>query len=127
MNKVVLLGRLTADPEIRSTADGMTVARYTIAVDRPAARQEAKTDFIPCVAFAKRAEFAEKHLHKGERIALEGRLQTDTYTDHEGKKRTSYTVVVDNHYFCEGKKPAEQKQDTAWANIPDGDAGLPWG
>lgn len=127
MNTILLMGRLTADPEIRATQEGIQIARYTLAVDRQAAKQEKRTDFIPCVAFAKKAEFAEKHLKKGTKIAVEGRLQSEQYTDKEGKKRTSYTVVVEAHYFCDSKKQDEQKpEENAFMQVPLDDPGLPW-
>lgn len=121
MNHVALIGRLTADPEIRTTQNNVTVAHYTLAVDRWG-KDEA--DFIPCVAFSKPAEFAEKHLQKGMKVAVEGRLQSDRYTDKNGNARTSYTVVVASHYFCESKKaePKEVVDFVAAVNDP----GLPW-
>nr|DAY02789.1 MAG TPA: Single strand binding protein [Caudoviricetes sp.] len=88
MNKVILLGRLTRDPEVRYTQgnEPMAVARYSLAVDRQGKKDENKqnTDFISCVAFGKRGEFAEKYLHKGTKIAVCGRLQTGSYTAQDG-------------------------------------------
>lgn len=107
MNRVVLAGRLTTDPDIRHTggAEDLAVARYRLAVDRRVARNngEQTADFINCVAFGKRAEFAEKYLRKGIKIIVSGRIQTGSYKDKEG--RTVYTtdVVVEEHEFCESK------------------------
>lgn len=87
MNKVILMGRLTRDPEVRySTGENaMAIARYTLAVDRRFHREgEAEADFISCVAFDKRAEFAERYLQKGTKIAVSGRLTTGKYTNKEG-------------------------------------------
>lgn len=106
MNKVILLGRLVRDPEVRYSqgADPLAVARYTLAVDRPMKKNgEKETDFIRCVALGKLGEFAEKHLKKGQQIAIEGRLQVRSWDDNEGKKRWTTEVVVGAHYFC-GKK-----------------------
>ena len=111
MNKVVLMGRLTADPEIRSTQGGKMVAHYTLAVDR---REGA--DFIMCVAWEKRAEFAEKYLHKGTKIVLCGRIQTGSYTDKDGKKIYTTDVIVEEVEFAESKKEAQGDYMT----LPDG-------
>ena len=107
MNKIILLGRLTRDPEVRYTQgnEPMAVARYSLAVDRQGKKDENKqnADFISCVAFGKRGEFAEKYLHKGTKIAVCGRLQTGSYTAQDGTKRYTTDVVVDEHSFCESK------------------------
>lgn len=103
MNKVVLMGRLTNDPEIRTTADGKSVASYTLAIDRSFARAEGKTDFIPCIAWEKKAEFAEKYLKKGTKILVTGRIQTGSYTNRDGKKVYTTDVVVEDHEFAESK------------------------
>ena len=134
MNKVVLLGRLTKDPEVRYTQgnEPMAVARYSLAVDRQGKKDENKqnADFISCVAFGKRGEFAEKYLHKGTKIAVCGKLQTGSYTAQDGTKRYTTDVVVDEHYFCETKgteTPAATDFD-GFMSIPDGveDDGLPF-
>ena len=120
MNKVILMGRLTKDPEVRYTQSGepMAIARYTLAVNKRFKKQgEADADFIPCVAFGKQGEFAEKYLAKGRQIAVIGRLQVRNWEDNEGKKRTTTEVVVEEHYFAESKsekadKPQSKKQDS---------------
>lgn len=120
MNKVILMGRLTKDPEVRYTQSGepMAIARYTLAVNKRFKKQgEADADFIPCVAFGKQGEFAEKYLAKGRQIAVIGRLQVRNWEDNEGKKRTTTEIVVEEHYFAESKnekadKPQSKKQDS---------------
>lgn len=120
MNKVILMGRLTKDPEVRYTQSGepMAIARYTLAVNKRFKKQgEADADFIPCVAFGKQGEFAEKYLAKGRQIAVVGRLQVRNWEDNEGKKRVTTEVVVEEHYFAESKsdksdKPQSKKQDS---------------
>lgn len=135
MNKVILLGRLTRDPEVRYTQgnEPMAVARYSLAVDRQGKKDENKqnADFISCVAFGKRGEFAEKYLHKGTKIAVCGRLQTGSYTAQDGTKRYTTDVVVDEHSFCESKGTTSKAQATdedGFMNVPDGveDDGLPF-
>ena len=106
MNKVVLVGRLTRDPEVRySQGDSATaVARYTIAVDRRFKRDNEPTaDFIPCVIFGRSAEFAEKYLRQGTKIAITGRIQTGSYTNRDGKKVYTTDVVVEEQEFAESK------------------------
>ena len=106
MNKVTLIGRLTRDPEIRRTQgeNSMTVARYTLAVDRRYKRDEGQqADFISCVAFGKTGEFAEKYLHKGMKIAVNGRIQTGSYTKQDGQKVYTTDVVIEDHEFVEGR------------------------
>lgn len=113
MNKVILMGRLTRDPDIRYTQgdNSMAVARYTIAVDRRVRRAEGgnneqTADFIGCVAFGRSAEFAEKYLHQGTKICVEGRIQTGSYTNKDGQKVYTTDVVVENQEFAESKNAA---------------------
>ena len=136
MNLVCLCGRLTKDPDVRYTqgAEPMAIARYTLAVDRRK-KDENSADFISCVAFGKSAEFAEKYLHKGIKILVEGRIQTGSYTNKDGKKIYTTDVVVESTEFAESKNSAQQApaEPTAdmgegFMNIPDGvdDEGLPF-
>ena len=104
MNKVILMGRLVRDPEIRHSQD-MTIAKYTLAVDRRGKDKEA--DFISCTAFGKTAEFIEKYIKKGTKIAVEGRWQTGSYTNKEGTKIYTNDCIVDQCEFCESKKSEE--------------------
>ena len=111
MNKVVLMGRLTRDPDIRYTqgAEPMCVAKYTLAVDRRGRKRdgEQSADFISCTAFGKSAEFAEKYLRKGTKICLSGRIQTGSYTKQDGTKVYTTDVIVEDQEFCESKVSAE--------------------
>lgn len=112
MNKVILMGRLTRDPDVRysQTANGsMAVARYTLAVDRRFKKDgEANADFISCVAFGKVGEFAEKYLHQGTKIVVEGRIQTGSYTNKDGNKVYTTDIYVENCEFAESKATSEQ-------------------
>lgn len=109
MNKVVLIGRLTRDPEIRysNQQDGtqMAIARYSLAVDRKG--KDSGTDFINCVAFNKQGEFCEKYLKKGMKIGVSGRIQTGSYTNKDGNKVYTTDVIVEDHEFCEKKADSE--------------------
>ena len=131
MNKVILMGRLTRDPDVRySSGDGSTaVARYTLAVDRRFHRDgDATADLIGCVAFGRQAEFAEKYLRQGTKIAITGRIQTGSYTNREGRKVSTTDVVVEEQEFAEGKnaeRPREQgatpqANTDGFMTIPDG-------
>lgn len=138
MNRVILIGRLTKEPEVRYLQgnNSMAIARYTLAVDRKFKKEgEPNADFINCIAFGKNGEFAEKYLHKGIKIAVEGRIQTGSYTNRDGQKVYTTDVVVENHEFCESKnanqsvRPQQQTQtgSDGFMSIPDGiDSGLPF-
>lgn len=129
MNKVILIGRLTADPEVRSTTDGKAVASYTLAVDRRVARNNGQNtaDFIRCVAWEKRAEFAEKYLKKGTKIAVSGRIQTGSYTDKDGKKVYTTDVVIEEQEFAEKKADsAPAPAPTDFVSVPDDLGELPF-
>ena len=112
MNKVILMGRLTRDPEVRYTTgdNQMAIARYTLAVDRRFTRggnnDGNNADFIPCVVFGKSAEFTEKYLKKGTKIAVTGRIQTGSYTNRDGVKVYTTEVVVEDQEFAESKNAA---------------------
>ena len=112
MNKVILCGRLTRDPEVRySSGENQTaVARYTLAVDRRFKRQgdEQTADFIRCVAMGKGGEFAEKYLHQGTKIVVEGRIQTGSYTNKDGQKIFTTDVLVELQEFAESKAASAQ-------------------
>ena len=149
MNKVVLMGRLTADPDVRYSNNGdnqLCIARYTLAVDRRFKRDgEPTADFIRCVAFGRSGEFAEKYFHKGIKIAVDGRIQTGSYQNKDGQTVYTTDVIVENQEFAESKAASEQnagavpqaepkaEEPTADAgdgfmNIPDSvdDSGLPF-
>lgn len=126
MNIAILMGRLTAKPEIRQT-DSTTVAVYTLAVDRIG--KDKGADFIRCKAFSKTADFAEKYLDKGMKVAVEGRISTGSYTNREGQKVYTTDVIVNNHHFCESKGEKEAPKSTDdFMNIPDNiDDEVPFG
>ena len=111
MNKVILMGRLTRDPEVRWQNSGDTqlaIARYTLAVDRRTRQEESQCDFIRCVVFGKGAEFAEKYLHQGTKIVVEGRIQTGSYQNKDGQTVYTTDVVVENQEFAESKAASQQ-------------------
>ena len=105
LNCVVLMGRLTADPELRTTSSGLSVTSFSVAVDRSYAKrgEEKTTDFINVTAWRSTAEFITKYFHKGSMIAVQGSLQTRNYEDKNGNKRTAYDVVADQVSFCGSK------------------------
>ena len=106
MNKVILMGRLTRDPEVRYSAgeNATAIARYTRAADRKYKQEgQQNADFIQCIAFGKSAEFAEKYFRKGMKIAITGRIQTGSYTNKEGQKVYTTDVVIEEQEFAEGK------------------------
>ena len=132
MNKVILLGRLTRDPEVRYSQgeQPMAIARYSLAVERRGKHQDGQptADFISCIAFGKNGEFAEKYLHKGMKIVVEGRIQTGNYTNKDGVKVYTTDVVVEAHEFAESKntqagnapESAQSSADDGFMNIPEG-------
>lgn len=159
MNKVILMGRLTREPDVRYSNGGerqMAIARFTLAVDRRGRRDQndgqPTADFIGCVAFDRQAEFVEKYLHQGTKIALTGRIQTGNYTNKDGQKVYTTDVVVEEMEFAESKNagnngveannsrpnPAQASNNAfvsassfskdGFMNIPDGveDEGLPF-
>lgn len=124
MNKVLIMGRLVKNPEVRYSDNSTAIARYTLAVDRR--KKDSGADFINCVAFMKNAEFAEKWLAKGMKIVIEGRIQTGSYTDKEGKTVYTQEVVVENQEFAEAKKMEDAPSGsgegfTSFADVDDAD------
>ena len=158
MNRVILMGRLTRDPEVRYSQGerAMAIARYTLAVDRRGRRSqnqdgnEQTADFIPCVAFDRAGEFAEKYFHQGMRVLISGRIQTGSYVNREGQKVYTTEVIIDDQEFADSKgaaadmsgygntgyqrsAPAPRPEPASaigdgFMNIPDGveDEGLPF-
>lgn len=129
MNNVSLVGRLTRDPEIKTTNSGSTYARFSIAVDRRG--KDAGTDFINIVAFGKTSEFIERYFRKGQRIGINGRIQTGSYEGKDGKKVYTFDVIAENVEFVESKSAsasATPANADGFVNIPDGveDPGLPF-
>ena len=147
MNRAILMGRLTRDPEVRYSSGerSMAIARYTLAVDRGFKRgdsSEQNADFIPCVAFDKAGEFAERYFRQGMRVLVSGRIQTGSYTNKEGQKVYTTEVIIDTQEFADSKgasdgsssyqastrpSPASASTD-GFMNIPDGvdEEGLPF-
>lgn len=134
MNKTLLIGRTTKDPDIRYTQSEqpMTIARFNLAVDRRFKKDgEQSADFISCVAFGKTAEFIEKYVFKGTKIAVEGRIQTGSYTNNDGNKVYTTDVVVEQVEFAGAKtdsKSAAKESNDDFMNVADGldDEGLPF-
>lgn len=126
MNHVVLIGRLTTDPEVRYSGE-TAVSRYSLAVGRRFHKEGDQTaDFINCVAFGKQGEFAEKYLKKGMKIAVSGRIQTGSYTNKDGKKVYTTDIVVEEHEFCERRDgSSEPKTAKPEANPDDGLMDIP--
>lgn len=139
MNRVLLIGRLTKDPDVHASAEGDSTAMvsYTLAVRRRYSREGApEADFIPCVTFQKNAEFAEKYFRKGLRVAIAGRLQIRSYTSQEGNRVSVTEVVVEEQEFADGKKAEgsgtaaakegaagsakESASEDGFLNIPEG-------
>lgn len=127
MNKVVLMGRLTKNPDIRHTqaSPAMCIARYTLAVNRRIRKEgEQAADFISCVAFGKAGEFAEKYLRQGTKVAISGRIQTGSYTDREGTKRYTTDVIIEEQEFAESKGSSERRGEPAPAAVPTHEEGF---
>ena len=144
MNKVILMGRLTRDPDVRYSDQSSAVARFTLAVDRRFKRDgdQQTADFISCVAFGKTGEFIERYCHQGTKLVVEGRIQTGSYTNRDGNKVYTTDVVAENVEFAESKAAAVNNEGgyqaarpepssaagDGFMNIPDGveDEGLPF-
>lgn len=124
MNKAILMGRITKDPDVRSNGDS-TVTRFSLAVDRRFKKDNETADFIGCVAFGKTAEFIEKYCHKGTKLVVTGRIQTGNYTNKEGQKVYTTDVIVEECEFAESKKASEsneskaESQDDGFMNVPE--------
>ena len=132
MNKVILMGRLTRDPEVR-VSNGekqTTIGRFSIAVDRRFKREgQAEADFFNCTTFGKQAEFVEKYLHKGTKVVVVGSIQNDNYTNKDGQQVYSIQIMVDEVEFAESKNSSNQNapagasapvQNDSFLNVPDG-------
>lgn len=126
MNKVILMGRLTRDPEVNKAGE-TTIARYSLAIDRRFHREgEASADFLNCVAFGKSGEFAEKYFRKGTKVVVTGRIQTGSYTNKDGAKVNTFDIIVEEQEFAESKSAgtgaaaATTAKSDAFMSIPDG-------
>lgn len=119
MNKVILMGRLTRDPEVRYTQadEPLVITRYSLAVNRRYKRSgDTDVDFINCVAFGKVGEFAEKYFKKGRMVSVVGRLQNSGWTDKNGQKRYNTDVIVEEQYFAESKNAGNSSAANTAAN-----------
>lgn len=113
-NSVILSGRLTADPELKTTQSGISVTSFSIAVNRPYTKDgESQADFINIVAWRNTAEFVTKYFKKGSLIGIEGSIQTRNYEDKNGNKRTAFEVVANQVHFLESKRNSEQESDNS--------------
>jgi single-strand DNA-binding protein len=131
LNKVILIGRFTRDPELRATPQGTSTCSFSLAVDRnyQSAGGERQADFINCVAWRQTAEFISKYFQKGNMVCVEGSIQTRSWKDNEGNNRYATEVVVDRSYFVESKKSAQEGvamnssapmfNDSPFGNLPD--------
>ena len=125
LNTVIIMGRLTRDPEKRTTQSGVSVASFTLAVDRDySGAEEKQTDFIDCTAWRHSADFVSKYFAKGSMAIVKGRLQIDNYTDNDGNKRKSAKVIADNIYFGESKKSGGQNGGQNTEQITPAPAGF---
>lgn len=125
MNKIMLLGRLTKDPEVRYTQSGACAAQFTLAVDRPYTKDGSReADFIPCVTWGKTSETIGNYVHKGQRLLVEGRLQIRSYDAKDGSKRWVTEVIVNHAEFIERKEqqavqqPAPQSMESFGQMVP---------
>ena len=138
LNHIVIMGRLTRDPELRRTGSGLAVTSFSVAVERDFGGRdggERKTDFFDCVAWDKRAEFVSKYFTKGRMAIISGRLQIRDWTDKDGNKRRSAEVLAENVYFGDSKQDGQKPAAPATSGVPvappmlteiDNDDELPW-
>ena len=130
MNKIIVMGRLVRDPELKASGAGTEYCHFTVACDRAFSKkgEDKKTDFIDCTTFGKSAAFVEKYFHKGDGIAVEGRMESNKWVDQDGKNRVSWGVTVDRVEFPSGRKgqtdPAQDEpiqSGSTFAEPSDGD------
>jgi single-strand DNA-binding protein len=127
MNKVILKGRLTVDPDLKTTTTGIEYCTFSVAIDRYAAKDKEKiTDFIPCKAWRQTAVFINKYFSKGKEILLDGSMQVDKY-EKDGENRTYTYVNVNNVEFCGGKSDGQAKPDLSESQDKLNNAGVPGG
>ena len=115
LNHIVIMGRLTRDPELRTTQSGVSVTSFTVAVDRDFGGRdggEKQTDFIDCVAWRQTADFVSKYFTKGRMAVVSGRLQSRKWQDRDGNNRTSWEIVADNVYFGESRRDSDNNRDS---------------
>lgn len=126
MNKIIIAGRLVRDAKLKVGNSGSEYCKFTVAVDRSRTKDtEKKTDFFDCTAFGKTGAFVEKYFSKGDGIEIVGRMESDKYTDKDGKNRTTWGVTVEEVYFPLGKGKADRTEETTSEPTPS-DAELPF-
>lgn len=120
LNCAVIMGRLTAEPELRTTNSGLSVTSFTVAVDRSFVRpgEERKADFINVVAWRQTADFVTKYFHKGSMIAIQGAIRTRNYEDKNGNKRTAVEIVAEHAEFCGSKTESNTGNSTRYDSAP---------
>ena len=120
LNTITVMGRLTRDPELRTTQSGTSVTSFTVACERDFAGQDQEkvTDFIDCVAWRSTGEFVSKYFHKGSMIIVDGRLQSRKWEDRDGNKRTSWEINADHCYFGESKRSDSAVEPRSDSNAP---------
>ena len=119
LNHIIIMGRLTRDPELRTTQSGVSVTSFTVAVDRDFGGRdggERQTDFIDCVAWRQTGEFVSKYFHKGSMIVVSGRLQSRKWQDRDGNNRTNWEINADNVYFGESRRDSESGSFSSYDN-----------
>ena len=125
LNHIVIMGRLTRDPELRRTGSGIAVASFSVAVDRDFGKNEngeKETDFIDCVAWRNTAEFVSKYATKGRMVAVSGRLQIRSWTDKDGNKRRAAEIVADNVYFGDSRRDSDNGGNAYGGNAYGGNS-----
>lgn len=122
MNSISIIGRLTADPELKTTQNGVSVCSFTLAVDRP--RVKEVTDFFRCTAWRQTGEFVSRYFTKGRKMGVTGSMQSHQY-EKDGQKITAWEIVVDQVDFCDKKPEGDSKADD-WAVLDDETDGLPF-
>ena len=127
LNSIVVMGRLTADPELKKTQNGISVVSFTLAVERSyKSGEQRQTDFIDVTAWRSTAEFIEKYFNKGQMMVVQGSLQTRNYEDKNGNKRKAVEIVAGNVYFGEAKHSESQNSAAASYTPPDPDENIPF-
>jgi len=128
MNQIILTGRLTKEPELKTTKSGSEVCNYSIAVDRRRKdkNDEKVTDFFDCVSWGKGGAFVSTYFHKGDGITIRGRMESNKYEDKNGQKRVAWAVTVDDVEFPLGKSRGAESNGGSFSDLPGSDAELPF-
>ena len=128
LNKVILMGRLTAAPEVKRTQSGVAVCSFTLAADRDYTEKDGKrgTDFIDCVAWRSTAEFLARNFDKGDLLAIAGAIQTRMWEDKQGQKRKAVEVIAAEVHFCGARARDKEKGGEEFTDLPDDDDDLPF-